>query len=510
VEKASNLLALATRHPHIVMAIYRSRAFGKTLVLIFILSSTAWFASATPSAAQSPAPADPGATLEQRGASYSNLLPPDQDEIADGEPQIWTVNKIPLQKYMKEIYWNFPEDTAPFLRDTLVQAVGRTYDLTRDNSNGTKSEGWATGGWLTYRSGLIADIFGIQTTFYTSQPFIAPNDEPGSKLLTPNQRALNVFGQAYARAQLFDQEFRGGRQLVDTPLINPQDNRMVPNTFEGITLDTLPDKDRDYDYAVGYLTTIKPRDSNTFISMSDAIAGGNVAHRGAAFGMLRYRPFEGLSSVLMDYYLPDFVDTGFAQAEYTFQRAKDRPNWILGANIIDQQSVGENLLTGGSFHTLQASAKVQATYAGFTVFGAGSATGDASKIYSPFGTKPNYTNMQQLSFDNAGERALGGSIAYDFGYALHEYGLSGLTTGIWDTQGWGAVTPSTGKRISDRNELDFWLQYRPTSGPLEGFRVKTQYADIWQQGNSRNPQAELRVTVDYTILFRPASTAKGQ
>jgi hypothetical protein len=30
---------------------------------------------------------------------------------------------------------------------------------------------------------------------------------------------------------------------------------MVPNTFEGITLDTLPDKDRDYDYAVGYLTT---------------------------------------------------------------------------------------------------------------------------------------------------------------------------------------------------------------------------------------------------------------
>jgi hypothetical protein len=28
---------------------------------------------------------------------------------------------------------------------------------------------------------------------------------------------------------------------------------MVPNTFEGITLDTLPDKDRDY--AVGYLTT---------------------------------------------------------------------------------------------------------------------------------------------------------------------------------------------------------------------------------------------------------------
>ena len=41
----------------------------------------------------------------------------------------------------------------------------------------------------------------------------------------------------------------------------------------------------------------------------------------------------------------------------------------------------------------------------------------SSKIFSPFGTKPNYTDMQQVSFDNAGEKAIGGSVAYDFGYA---------------------------------------------------------------------------------------------
>jgi hypothetical protein len=312
-----------------------------------------------------------------------------------------------------------------------------------------------------------------------------------------------VFGQAYARAQILDQELRGGRQLVDTPLINPQDNRMVPNTFEGITLDTLPDKDRDYDYAVGYLTTIKQRDSNTFTSMSDAIAGGNAADRGAALGMLRYRPFEGFSTILMNYYLPDFVNTGFAQAEYTFQRAKDRSDWILGANVIDQQTVGQNLLTGGTFHTFQASAKVQAEYAGFTLFIAGSATGDASKIYSPFGSKPNYTNMQQVSFDNAGEMALGGSIAYDFGHGFAEYGLSGLSLGLWDTQGWSARNAATGAGIPDRNELNAWLQYRPTSGLLQGFRFKTQYSGIWQAGNTHNPQSELRVVLDYTVLLRP-------
>ena len=470
------------------------------MVLFCFVTCAGALGAASPSAAQT---SEAGENLERGGATYSSLLPPDLNEVADSERETWTPDKLPHQQYMKEIYWDFPPETSAFFRDTLVQVVARTYDLTRDNSDGSKTQGWAAGGWLAYRSGLIGDVFGVQAAFYTSQPLFAPGDEPGSKLLTPNQGALNVFGQAYARAQIYDQEFRGGRQLVDTPLINPQDNRMVPNTFEGITLDTLPDKDRDYDYAVGYLTTIKQRDSNTFISMSDAIAGGNAGDRGAAFGMLRYRPLEGLSTILMNYYVPDFVNTGFAQAEYTFQRTKDRPDWILGANIIDQQTVGQDLLTGGTFDTFQASAKLQAEYAGFTVFVAGSATGDASKIYSPFGSKPNYTNMQQVSFDNAGEKAFGGSIAYDFGHAFAECGLSGLSLGLWDTQGWSARNPSTGAGIPDRNELNAWLQYRPTSGPLQGFRFKTQYSGIWQAGNTRNQQSEFRVVLDYTVLFRP-------
>ena len=68
---------------------------------------------------------------------------------------------------------------------------------------------------------------------------------------------------------------------------------MVPNTFEGTTLVSLPDKDRNYDYSLGYLWTIKQRDSNDFISMSDALAGSDVANHGAAFAMVKYRPLPG-------------------------------------------------------------------------------------------------------------------------------------------------------------------------------------------------------------------------
>ena len=72
---------------------------------------------------------------------------------------------------------------------------------------------------------------------------------------------------------------------------------------------------------------------------------------------------------------------------------------------------GANVLTGSPFETYQASAKVQMAYAGWTLFAAGSITGSESKLFSQYGTKPNYTDMQQLSFDNANEKAIGGSVA---------------------------------------------------------------------------------------------------
>ncbi|MGA8497680.1 MAG: OprD family outer membrane porin [Xanthobacteraceae bacterium] len=433
-----------------------------------------------------------------------SLVPADRQEVADEDTRIWTLQKLPPQQYMHEIYWPYAPDMPAFFRDSLVQIVARSYYLDRLNSNGTTSQAWTGGGWLAYRSGLIGDMFGVHAALYTSQPFFAPGDEGGTKLLTADQSALNVVGQLYGRLQILDQELRGGRQLVDTPLINPQDNRMVPNTFSGAQLVTLPDKERSYDYSAGFLSEVKQRDSNEFVPMSQALVGATTPiNNGAYYAMVKYRPLPGLSTVLMDYQVNDFINTGFAQAEYDFRRPKDVPNFILGANVIDQKSMGTDLLTGMPFQTYQASAKVQTSYVGWTAFAAGSATGNESKIFSPYGTKPNYTDMQQISFDNAGEKALGASLAYDFGYAFGKYGLSGVTAGVWDTQGWGAINPANGMSIADRNELNLWLQYRPTSGPLQGLRFKAQYSDVWQAGNIRNPQPELRLIVDYTVLFRP-------
>ena len=198
-----------------------------------------------------------GTTTQSHAQS---LLPPSHEEIADQERLSWTLKKFPPQPYMNEMYWRWPSDTPAFFRDSLMQFVARTYYLGRDNFDGSKSQAWAAGGWIAFRSGLIGDLFGVHAAYYTSQKLFGPLDEDGTKLLAPGQNSLGMLGQIYGRVQIVDQEIRGGRQLVDTPLINPQDNRMVPNTFEGATLVSLPDKDRNYDYALGYLWTVKQRE----------------------------------------------------------------------------------------------------------------------------------------------------------------------------------------------------------------------------------------------------------
>jgi selenium-binding protein 1 len=170
-----------------------------------------------------------------------------------------------------------------------------------------------------------------------------------------------------------------------------------------------------------------------------------------------------------------------------------------GANVTNQRSVGGNLLTGTPFETYQASAKAQMLYCGWTLFVVGSMTGPGSNTISPFGANPNYATMQQVTFDNANEKAIGGSIAYDFG----TFGFSGLSTGAWYTHGWDAINTSTNSGTPNRNELDLWIQYCPTEGPLKGFRLKMQYANVWQQGNVRSTQPEFQFIVDYTVLIRP-------
>ena len=343
------------------------------------------------------------------------LLPADRDEIADQERLSWTLQKFPAQPYMNEIYWQYPKDTPAFFRDSLVQYVARTYYLTRDNFDGSKSQAWRKGAGWHFDRVLSATCSGCIWPAIPRNQFSLRSIKTARSCCPLVRTRSACSGRSMGAFNSATRKFAAVANWWTRPSSTPKTIAWCQTRLKATTLVSLPDKDRNYDYSVGYLWNIKQRDSNDFISMSDALAGSDVINHGAAFGMIKFRPISGLSLTAMDYNVQDTVNTAFAQAEYDFKQPKGVPNWIIGANIIDQQSIGADLLTGTPFETYQASAKAQMVYAGWTLFVAGSITGDGSNIFSPYGTKPNYTDMQQASFDNAGEKAFGGSVAYDFG-----------------------------------------------------------------------------------------------
>ena len=325
----------------------------------------------------------------------------------------------------------------PFFRDTDLNVRLRTFYFNRQNDNDTASEAWALGGWVQYASGWLFDTFAIGATYYTSWPLYAPDDRPGTLLLTPGQDAIGVFGEAWGALRYKDYALlKGYRQKIDDGYLNPQDNRMLPNTFEAVTLSGTVDWVR---YDVGYVWNIKPRDSNDFISMSRQ-AGASGGDRGLILTTLSFAPIKDLSIYTGNFYGLDVFNTAFAKAEYTHTVNQDL-KLQFGLQFTDQRSVGDQRV--GDFATWNVGAGMRVVWRGLSVGAAAHFTGDEASIASPWGTWPGYLSLAVTDFDRANEKAFGVGVKYDFGGTLLPFRVPGLSVHLLYAQGNDRIDPVT-------------------------------------------------------------------
>src|SRR5919106_3535900 len=218
-------------------------------------------------------------------ASLTSLHPATADD-APPPPPGPPIERLfaPLKEAMK--------DLPPFFRDTDLKLHFRSYYFNRENpEDGSKNEAGAFGGWTSYKSGWLFDTFGIGGTIYGSGRLYGPEDRDGTSLLKRGQEGFYVPGEAYAALRYRDYFLlKGYRQLIDQPYINPIDNRMIPNTFEGITAGGKVDV---IEYLAGYLWKIKLRNEDRFISMSKQ-AGAPGTDDGVVLGRVQVTPLAGL------------------------------------------------------------------------------------------------------------------------------------------------------------------------------------------------------------------------
>jgi len=327
------------------------------------------------------------------------------------------------------------KDAPPFFRDTKIDVNLRTYYLNQKKFDDSHAEALAGGGALTYRSGWLLDRLSIGATLYVSEPLYAPADRDGTSLLQDGQRGYAVLGQLYARVKLFEGQFLNlYRQTYDTPYMNRNDNRITPNTFEGYSLQgTVGGKDGGtaLRYGVGYMTKIKERTSDMFVSMSRQ--AGAAVDRGV--GVLGALFSHGEASIgAIDYYSEDIINIGYAEAKYVWSLPHD-VGVLFAAQYTDERSVGGDLLKGYGFRTDQLGVKTEASYAGAVLTLAYTRVGGGTDIQTPWSGTPGYTSAMVQSFNRAGQQAFLANASYDFS----RLGAQGLTVYALYVRGWDRI-----------------------------------------------------------------------
>ena len=372
------------------------------------------------------------------------------------------------------------KDLPPFFRDTDVLLHFRSYEFDRQNPEGTDNNAWAFGGWASYKSGWLLDVFGIGATFYGSAPLRAPDDKDGTALLRPGQRGYSVFGEAYASLRYHDYAVvKGYRQLVNQPYINAIDNRMTPNTFEGIT---AAGKVGVLQYFAGYLSKIKPRNQENFVAMSKQ-AGAAGSDDGVVLGRVQATPLAGLRFDAAEQYGINTFNTLYLEGEYL--RPLDQ-NWKLrlGVQFTDQRAVGDKLVANAAktnWSTQQEGVRVQALYQELTLTSGFSITGSGNSILTPWGYSPNYLLMMDRDFNRASEKAVLFGAGCDFSKLV----VQGLSATFNFAAGWDAIAPRTRARAPDQREYDLTVDARPpwrTPAFLQGWWLRVRGGILDQEG----------------------------
>jgi hypothetical protein len=239
-------------------------------------------------------------------------------------------------------------------------------------------------------------------------------------------------------------------------------------------------------YGAGYFDKIKERNSDEFVSMAKD-AGATVNRGVYVVGALFEKGNFSLGAI--DYYSPDIINIGYAEAKLEIPIADWKPR--LAAQFVDQRSVGSNLLQGDSFSSQQFGIKAELPVkkALFTV--AYTKTTDGANMQSPWSGYPGYTSVQVQDFNRAGEGAFLIRAGYDFTVIK---GLSAYALAVFGTD------PHDAGQFR-QNEYDFNLQWAPPEGVLKGFSARVRYALVQQDGGNVDDLEDFRVILNYAFKF---------
>ena len=392
---------------------------------------------------------------------------------------------------------------ADFIADSKANLELRNFYFNRDYRQSgaaqSKSEEWAQGFLLRFESGYTegtvgvgVDALGLLGIKLDSSP-----DRTGSGLLpysASDKRAADDYSDLGVTAKLRASKstLKVGTLLPKLPVVQYNDTRLLPQTFQGALVESK--ELDDLDLQLGQLREVKQRDSsnNEDLSMTrgnkrNIVAGSHLTSDRFNIAGGTYRWNSQLSTSYHYANLEDLYRQHYVSLVHTLPIAEGQS---LKSDIRWARSTDD----GGSNVDNRALNAMFTYKLGNQAFGLGlqRMSGDTGFAYLS-GTDPYLVNYVQIGdFANKDERSW--QLRYDFNFA--SYGLPGLSLMTRYLRG-DNIDLLNGQGNGKEWERDTDVGYLVQSGPLKNVGFKLRNSTF--RSSFGNDMDETRFIVSYTL-----------
>ena len=276
-----------------------------------------------------------------------------------------------------------------------VSGLVRFGYVDQDNAADTDRYTTALGGILKYETpvwnGLKMGVAGYGSQkfpFATGSRF---EDKSNKDFLGEDANSFVYVGEAYADYNENDLNIRIGRQLIDTPLVNTDEIRMLPNSYEA-ALATYSGIDKTT-LTAGYIKRWAGYDSGADISKFKKVA--DESHGASMFG-IKNESIEDLAVQGWFYSIDKMTDVSYADAVYNMKVLESLGLTFMGqyAHFAEDAKADGTLSgTDGNVYGLAVNAQWGMLTLGASYNEAHSSNG--KWINNGLGVGPYYTSMEE-------------------------------------------------------------------------------------------------------------------
>ena len=348
-----------------------------------------------------------------------------------------------------------------------------------DVDNNATESAYAVGGEFGCKVDLNENInirLGVSTSI--DPGFNTGNDSSlHGDFFDKDKDSYAMLGEASLNFNYEDFEAHLGRQIFDSPHMDSDDLRMVPNRFEAYQLNYGVNENIDLGFA--YVTKMSGWENG--IDQSDFVDVGEAygADNGDAYVAWATYEQDDLALQAWGYNLEDIVNIFYAEAIYGAD-FNDNVAWEVGLQYDHGSETGSDKLGDIDADTWGVSAAITNQY--FTVSAAHNRNNGDTGALASLGGGPFFTSMEDQTLD-----AVEGDNARATTLGIEGEVVEGLTVGFVASE-----FRADNKNDYHVKENNFYMNYEWN----DAFLLETIYADI-DDKNSSDDTDQIRIILTY-------------